>query len=192
MLNRLRRFLNPTLNSIGKALSNIGMAPNVITLTGLSLSFVSLFLAAFNQVLLVLLLYVISLLADVLDGAVARASNKVSVKGALLDSISDRVEELNYVISLGFLGVDLIACLTFMGTSHIVSYLRALGEKNSVRMEGVGLMERGERGLLLLLCLFLIALKYTYFATLTLYIGTVLNILTIFQRVVYVLGNVGG
>ncbi len=190
MLNKLRRFLNPVLNPVGNVLSNAGLTPNTITLIGLSLSFISLIPAVLKQVLPVLLLYVMSLLADVFDGAVARVSNKVSVKGALLDSISDRVSELNYVISLSFLGADLLACLTFMGTSHLVSYLRALGEKNGVEMEGIGVMERGERGLLLLICFTLTALGNLYLTTLTLYVGTALNILTIFQRIIHIINSV--
>ncbi len=190
MLNKLRRFLNPVLNPVGNVLSNAGLTPNTITLIGLSLSFISLIPAVLKQVLPVLLLYVMSLLADVFDGVVARVSNKVSVKGALLDSISDRVSELNYVISLSFLGADLLACLTFMGTSHLVSYLRALGEKNGVEMEGIGVMERGERGLLLLICFTLTALGNLYLTTLTLYVGTALNILTIFQRIIHIINSV--
>ena len=88
---------------------------------------------------------------DALDGAVARASDTVSERGAFLDAATDRIGEtamwtgLAVAVSAQPLWVALsVVCL---GASLIISYLRARAEMGGVDGRG-GLMGRAERVIL--------------------------------------------
>ena len=63
--------------------------------TALSVAMAALGFAAFisNQAMLALLLFMLSVALDAVDGAVARHSKKVTKAGAFLDGISDRFVE---------------------------------------------------------------------------------------------------
>lgn len=76
---------------------------------------------------------------DLLDGGIARATNSVSKRGALTDSVFDRISELALLIGLGMYftsGVDadetaVLLAFAAVGGSLMVSYVRA-------RAEGLG------------------------------------------------------
>jgi len=124
--------------------------PNIITLTGLIVSFGVPLSAAMGSVPLALLFLIISAYMDVLDGAVARILGRVSRFGAVLDSLSDRVTEFNYLFALTILGLSPYLTMVMLTLSFLISYLRSKGELQGVRMEGVGILERGERILMIM------------------------------------------
>jgi len=96
-------------------------------------------------------LVLLSGLADVFDGEVARATNVADARGAFLDSTLDRFSEffafvgLAYYFTGGWQAVTIVAAL---GGSMLVSYTRARGESVGVLCK-VGVMQRAERMLLL-------------------------------------------
>ena len=83
---------------------------------------------------------------DGLDGTVARLSGKASKRGALLDSVSDRLGEtamwsgLAFAVSndsdLALTPVLALLCVLNLGASLLISYLRAKAE--SVGADGRG------------------------------------------------------
>jgi archaetidylinositol phosphate synthase len=92
------------------------------------------------------LLLAVSGFLDVLDGSVARATGRTSQRGAFLDSTLDRVSEV--VVFLGILvggyaspSVILVA----LSLSLLVSYTRAKGDALGVNLAGIGVGERSER-----------------------------------------------
>ncbi len=90
-------------------------------------------------------------LADVFDGEVARATNVADKRGAFLDSTLDRFSEFFAFVGLGYFfaaGWQVVAVLTALGGSLLVSYTRARGESVGVLCK-VGIMQRAERMLLL-------------------------------------------
>jgi CDP-diacylglycerol--glycerol-3-phosphate 3-phosphatidyltransferase len=102
-----------------------------------------------------LLLVICSALPDLLDGALAKASNSASQRGAFFDSVVDRVSD-----SLLFGGVAWfyassnspqfsIVPFAILGASLIISYERAKAESLGLYAKG-GLMERAER--IIMLC----------------------------------------
>jgi archaetidylinositol phosphate synthase len=97
------------------------------------------------------LLVVLAGFFDVLDGAVARATGKISARGAFLDSTLDRVSEV-----LIFLGVLLgnytvpFFVLLALALSLLVSYTRAKGDALGVNLAGIGVGERSERFVVLI------------------------------------------
>lgn len=96
-------------------------------------------------------------LLDGLDGAVARASDSVTAKGAFLDSVFDRLGEIAAFAGLGFAMAGdarvLLLIVVAIGGALLVPYLRARAEAEGLAGKG-GLMGRAER--ILVFCLGLI------------------------------------
>jgi len=146
VLDRLRGSLKGLLESAGSKAAKVIPRPTAWTLIGLFFAFMAfLYFGGGNQVgggILVMF----SGLFDVLDGAVARATGKVSVQGAFLDSTLDRVSEL--LIFLGILVggyVSPFIVVLALSFSLLVSYTRAKGDALGVNLAGVGVGERSER-----------------------------------------------
>lgn len=96
-------------------------------------------------------LVLLSGLADVFDGEVARATHCADARGAFLDSTLDRFSEFFAFVGLGYYfasGWQTVAIVTALGGSLLVSYTRARGESLGVLCK-VGVMQRAERMLLL-------------------------------------------
>lgn len=189
MLTRIRNSITPFLKHLGALLWRLGISPNILTLSGLALSLVTPAFAFFKIISAVLTLMILSLTCDMLDGAVARVAGLTSPRGALLDSFSDRVEELMFILSLGIIGVKWITLILFLGTSFLISYLRAIASQYRINLEGVGFMERGERGLLLILSTALLMLNTEYYAELLIAAGILLNTITVLQRLLKLINS---
>ena len=188
MLTRLRKKLSLFVVPVARLVAQGKVSPNAVTLSGLIISFASpaaaLFFAPLVPITIALSAYM-----DAIDGAVARMTGRVSRRGAFLDSFSDRVEELMYSIALGILGIPMVVVAIFVATSYLISYLRALGELRGVKMEGVGLFERGERILVILaVSILLLALGGGPLSipSIVMYVAIALNVATIVQRFVHV------
>lgn len=138
--------------------------PNILTLCGLFFSLLaSLVIAATGRLLLAGILVVISGFFDLLDGAVARNMNAVTLFGGFFDSVLDRYSDLVvlFAISIYFLlrADPFFSMATFVAAIGvaIVPYARARAEASSIGCRN-GLLERPERiillsaGLLLNLC----------------------------------------
>ncbi|NHJ24615.1 MAG: CDP-alcohol phosphatidyltransferase family protein [Candidatus Lokiarchaeota archaeon] len=134
---------------------------------------------------------------DVFDGEVARRTNANSMVGAFLDSNLDRLSDAILIISLilgnyiNYLLGSIILFLVIM-----ISYIRAKAENQGIDMRGVGMMERGER--LIILWFGFIAEIELYFFTNLIFgtpfkwffpifisIFTLLLALTVIQRLVF-------
>ncbi len=192
MLTRLRKKLAIFVMPIARAIAKSGASPNLVTVLGLAISFLAppLALVAPYAVPIVIAL---SSYMDAIDGAIARLTGRVSRRGAFLDSFSDRVEELMYAIALGIMGIPMVAIAIFIATSYLISYLRALGELRGIKMEGIGLFERGERILVVLATSILLVFLGggpTSLPSLLIYLAIALNIATVIQRFVHVWKNI--
>jgi len=90
-------------------------------------------------------------LLDGLDGAVARASNSVSARGAFLDSAFDRLGEIAAFAGLGVAMAGdarvLLLIILAVGGALLVPFMRARAEAEGIDGKG-GLMGRAERILL--------------------------------------------
>lgn len=93
-------------------------------------------------------LYVLTGVADICDGRVARATGRVSAAGALTDSVSDRLAEALIFSGLAWYYRDtwvLALALAALPISFLVSYVRARGEGLGVGGADIGAMQRPER-----------------------------------------------
>ncbi len=146
------------MNVIGGILHKRGVSPNTVTVVGLLLNaLVAVVLSGGNYVLGGVLTLVAGSF-DMLDGAVARAGNRVSRFGGFLDSTLDRYSEAVMLLGLlvHFLRIDsptnvFLIYVTTVG-SLMISYTRARAEAAGIRNE-VGLFARPERVILLGVCL---------------------------------------
>ena len=83
---------------------------------------------------------------DVFDGEVARRTNTNTTTGAFLDSNLDRLSDSLIIIALilgNYLNYLLGCIILFL--IIMIPYIRAKAESQGVDMKGVGIMERGER-----------------------------------------------
>lgn len=128
-----------------------GVTPNALTLTGLTVTAGAAVLIGFGWLIAGGLVLLFAGLFDILDGAVARATNRVHPYGAFLDSTTDRYAELVTYIALVYhfvsrSGGELPAMLVVvaLGGSLLVSYVRARAQSLGFKCDG-GLLARPER-----------------------------------------------
>jgi len=149
VLNNLRESLRPCLEKIGRGFAGTGLSPNFWTSVGLAFAFLSALVYGLNVEFALIIggiLLLVSGFFDIVDGQVARVTQKTSKKGGFLDSVFDKVAEV--VIFLGILiGGFAEPYLVFLAItlSLLVSYARSKGESLGVNLQGVGIGERAER-----------------------------------------------
>ena len=128
-----------------------GASPLVFNFLGLALAIGSGVAFATGRLPLGGLLILLSGIADVLDGDVARRRGLVSEAGAFIDSTFDRFAELAAFAGLAAwfgAGVPVILVVVGLGGSLLVSYTRARGESLGVLCK-LGILQRAERMILL-------------------------------------------
>jgi phosphatidylglycerophosphate synthase len=138
----------------GLALSRIH--PNVLTFLGLVINIAAAYLLAVGQQRWAGAVIIGAGLFDMVDGRVARETNRVTRFGGFFDSVLDRYSDLALLIGLlvwyGSINRPLYVVLTalVMAASVMISYTRARAE-NSIPTCKVGFMERPERVVLLII-----------------------------------------
>ena len=172
-------------------LGRLGFSPNGLTVVGsLLTASVGLMVAQGWFLAAGICLWLFSLI-DTLDGALARATNRVSVFGAFLDSVCDRYAEAAVFFGLVWWyqstastpGVAL-AYLALVG-SLMVSYARARAEGVGLQAAEVGWFQRPER--IILLGVGLLAADFLPVALLVaLALLAVMTTVTVLQRVLHV------
>ena len=123
------------------------VSPNVITASSLLLCGVTGAAVALGHLPGAVWLYLFAGILDVLDGRLARVANQQTPAGALFDSVSDRWGELFVFAGYVWFLHDspwLIAVMSAIGGSMMVSYTRARAEGLGVTLSG-GVMQRAER-----------------------------------------------
>lgn len=107
-----------------------------------------------GRLLLGLILVVASGVPDLLDGALAKAAGRASVRGAFFDSVSDRVTDtivlggVAWYLQSRYHGHAAMLAYAVIGVSLLISYERAKAESLGLQAKG-GIMERAERIVLL-------------------------------------------
>ncbi|ADI32377.1 archaetidylinositol phosphate synthase [Staphylothermus hellenicus] len=186
MLTKLRSYVKVYLEKIGFKIACIGIKPNHITGLSLVFAFLSFVSAYFSNISWFILFIILSGLMDVLDGAVARASGNVTCFGGFLDSTLDRFSDALFIISLIYMGFRVLDVFVLLIFSFIISYTRAKAESLNIKMEGVGIIERGERLLFIFLTALFVYLGFFNIGLFLFYTLLALSILTVLQRIIHV------
>ena len=137
---------------------------------------------------------VVAGLFDMLDGALAKITNRMSTFGAFLDSVVDRYSEA--VVLLGLLLYyylyrdntalpEIVLIYVILVGSMMISYARARAGSLHIQNE-VGLMARPERIILLALGLLFPNVAQFPFLVLVLAVLAIGTQLTAIQRIIYV------
>ena len=135
------------VNPIGTFLTRANIHPHVITAAGFLLSVFSAALFWRGYFFWGGVILIVSGACDVLDGKLARSTNRTSRFGAVLDSSVDRYTEIFVFMGLAaffhsaFMGAIIILA---MAGSLMTSYIRARAEGMGIECK-IGLMQRPER-----------------------------------------------
>ena len=144
---------------VGRVVAGSGLSPNALTLLGLLLNVLVATVIALGHPAAGGVLLLVASAFDMLDGAVARATDSVTRFGGFFDATLDRYSEI--VVFLGLL-VYLLgtpderigSILVFVSAvgSLMISYARARAESFGFTAS-VGVLPRPERVILLAVCL---------------------------------------
>jgi CDP-diacylglycerol--glycerol-3-phosphate 3-phosphatidyltransferase len=182
LTDRVRQWSRGIINPIARVVSLTGISPNGVTVIGFLLMIAVGLVLSQGYLRLAGLLLIVAAFFDAIDGALARAQDRVTPFGAFFDSTLDRYAEA--AVFLGILvyflrhdaSTQVILTYTAIIGSLMVSYTRARGEGLGVSIRG-GLLSRLERMVILVLFLLLNQL------TIALWILAPLTNLTAVQRI---------
>jgi CDP-diacylglycerol---glycerol-3-phosphate 3-phosphatidyltransferase len=190
MLKVLRPFLARLLDPVAGALARTPITPNALTIIGAAgMSAGALALFPTGHLFAGTMVCTFFVMADMLDGALARVKGTTGVFGAFLDSTLDRVADAAVFSGLAawfvlgghsrlMAGVALF-CLV---AGALVSYAKARAEGLGLRAD-VGLAERTERLLIALVAAGLAGLGVPYVLSAGLWILAAASAFTFGQRV---------
>ncbi len=192
MLNALRPLIARLLRPVGEALARTPVTPNAITITGAAGMVVgALWLFPTGHLFAGTVVCTAFVLADMLDGALARVKGTSGAWGAFLDSTLDRVGDAAVFAGLtiwlartGQRPLALVALFCLV-TGGLVSYAKARAEGLGLRCD-VGIAERTERLLIALVAAGLSGLGVPFVLAIGLWALAVLSTITFGQRVLAV------
>ena len=160
----------------------------MLTVFGFLLTIVAALLVGMGHLLGGGIMVLVSGLFDILDGALARAANKVTKFGGILDSTLDRLSEgALFVALLIFYAGQGILPLIIVGVALVgsfgISYVRARAEGAGLKCE-VGILTRTERVIILAVGL-LLGSWITNIPLIASGIIAFFSLITIWQRLYY-------
>lgn len=193
MFGRLREKYQKIMAPVGAALAETGISPNTITVLSLLVAIVSSYAYAIKILVGGVLLMVLSAALDMLDGAVARATGRMTRFGATLDHVLDRYAEFFIVFGMilgGYIGW--IPGFFALFGMLMASFTRAKAESvGGLKSCTVGVAERQEKLLLLILGSILVTVFSEALNYAVILIG-VLSHITVIQRLHYTWAQTGG
>ena len=153
MLGKLRVRYEQAMQPVGRGLGKLGITPNTITTISLILAVLAGISYATKMPLLGALGLVSSGAVDMLDGAVARATGKITRFGAVYDPVLDRYAEFFVLVGIALGGLTDWFWVVFALFGMIMaSYTRARAESSGgLKSCAVGIAERQEKIILLLI-----------------------------------------
>lgn len=147
---RFRTGVDRLTKPAGSALRRTGLSPDHLTALGLVLAVPTAIMIGSGHLWVGLILLIASAVPDLLDGALAKASGRASVRGAFFDSVADRVTDALVLGGVAWYlqdrhhGHAFLLPMAVLGASLLISYERAKAESLGFDAKG-GLMERAER-----------------------------------------------
>jgi len=186
LITRLREKVGKFLLYIGKVFTLLRVPPNLLTILSLIVMIIGFYLFIIHGMLFIYILSIIlSSFLDIADGAVARYSGRVTRFGGFLDSTVDRINDFILILSLKYMGFNEFIVYVLIILSFLISYSRARAEGLGLKIEGIGLIERGER-ILFLMVIIVFSIYMFNVAKIILYILVLLSIITLIQRILFI------
>ncbi len=185
-LSQVRQAISHYLTDpLVQLLARTPVTPTTLTCLGFVVTVGAAVLIATGYLLIAGLVVLVAGLFDMLDGALARRTNRATRFGAVLDSTLDRLSEGALLLGIIFLfagegsTIGILLAGGVLITSMLVSYIRARAESLGIECT-VGLFTRPERVIVLVLGLMLNQIE------IALAIITTLSLFTIGQRLTLV------
>ena len=190
------------ITPLSRSLLRAGISPNAMTLAGALGTWISaLFFFPRGDLFIGTLVVTVFLLSDLFDGTMARLDgSKGSRFGALLDSTLDRISDAIVIFALmiwaeseyfsaqkNLIDANLTIALLAMAllTGFLISYIRARAEALAISCD-VGVAERPERLIVLLVGTGFYGLGVMAALPLALVILVSINVVTVVQRIIVV------
>ncbi len=190
VLYRKREVFSGLSIKVGMAFSKLGLSPNSWTLLVILPTLVSLYFILDRQFLIAAAFLLLSAFLDFVDGSVARVMGKVTKLGAYLDTIMDRYVEA--IILLGLLFINLpdfyvpayVWIFVFFCGSFMTTYAKAAAKEKELSDKEItgGLLERGERLIILFAGILLAAFRLSYLTYIIVMLAILTNV-TALQRI---------
>jgi CDP-diacylglycerol--glycerol-3-phosphate 3-phosphatidyltransferase len=182
----LARYLT---QPVVKLIARTPITPNTLTVCSLLITVIAAILIVQEYFLIAGFVVLFAGLFDILDGALARGTNRVTKFGGALDSTLDRLAEASIFIGLlvvyardKAIGEVALVSVTLI-SSLLVSYVRARAEGLGIECQ-VGIFTRSER--IIVIVLGLLFSHFDYVLISALIIITVLSTITVIQRLYHV------
>lgn len=187
---RGRAPIRPVVEPVAAALLRVGISPNTVTLVGTAVSvLLAVILIPTNHLFAAAVSIAIFTAFDLLDGTMARLRGQGTKYGATLDASCDRITDAALFGAIAYWvvyhhdvdAVLLILTLVTMGSSQIISYVKARAEASGLKING-GLVERAERLIIGLIGVGLQGLGVNYALYVAMWLLAIGSVFTVVQR----------
>ena len=153
---QVEQLIRQALGPVVQILVRLQVSPNAVSVTGILVTIGAVGLFVGGAPVAAGLIFLLGSLLDVLDGELARASNRVTPFGAIFDSLLDRISEGVLLIAIAWYFADrgevagVVITVAGMLGSVSTSYVRARAEAVGMTCT-VGWITRPERIIILTL-----------------------------------------
>ncbi|VVB73146.1 Archaetidylinositol phosphate synthase [uncultured archaeon] len=175
---------------IGEVFSKLGLSPNQWTMVSLVVAVIAAAFIFTGQFVLGAVFIALSGFVDLIDGAVARHTGRVTKEGAYIDTIADRYAEFLYILPLAFLALPTVFLplrawlLLYLFGAMMTTYAKAAAKEKELGIEEIrgGLLERAERVTVYALGLLLASVDTLYLTYAVVVLAVLVNISAV-QRI---------
>lgn len=178
-------YVDAVTAPVGRGLARTGLSPNSLTTFGLVFTATATGLVVTGHPVLGGWVLVVGGLMDLFDGAVARATGRATPFGGFYDSVSDRISDGLILGGLAWWLRDeprlFLLVVIALVAAHVTSYVRAKAEAIDLDCS-VGILERGERAVAIMLALLL----HRWLLEPVLWLLAVGGVITVIQRIHHV------
>lgn len=190
VLYRNRDWFKGLSIKIGIVFSKFGLSPNSWTLLVIIPTLISVYYLLQQKFLIAAAFLMISAFLDFVDGSVARVMGKVTKFGAYLDTVMDRYVEAIIILGLLFCGLPDFYLpapawlFIFFFGSMMTTYAKAAAKEKELTDNELagGLLERGERLIILFIGILLAQFRLSYLVYIIAILAVLTN-LTAIQRI---------
>lgn len=193
MFGRLREKYQKRIDPVGRLLSKTGLSPNAMTALSLFVATLACYAYGVRRPLAGVTLIILMGVLDMFDGAIARATNRVTRFGATFDHVVDRYAEFLIVLGMIFGGyVEWLWGFFALFSMLMASFTRAKAESvGGLKSCTVGIAERQEKLLIMIGASFLISF-FSQILNYAMILVGVLSSITVAQRLAYTWKETGG
>lgn len=194
MLNQTnaRSAVGKVINPIARTLVRLKVSPDAVTIIGtIGVSTAAIYFFPQGKFAIGVLVILLFIFSDMLDGTMARLTNRSGPWGAFLDSTLDRIADGFVFVGILIWAVrtqsswTIAAAVICLLAGMVISYAKARAEGLGLDCN-VGIAERTERLIVVLVAAFIFGVGVPYVLPAGLWLLAVVSIITVVQRMWHV------